>query len=270
MIGRTAVVALSLLCAVLFCAIGAQSASAAPTESIKTTAFTCKKELKTDFQFEDADCTRESAGGKSGLYAHVEIGLSVKTGIQASKAGVFGPKLTGEAFGVKVEVECGKAETTPATVVNSEAEKKHKVSGEATIALSGSCTVIKPANCTVKEPIKAVTTYRGVEGEVAKGGSKEMGVEFKPKEGTIFTTLEFGSKEGKLCLLPAKAEVTGTATATGVGHFEIPSYSGSILEFSKPMTEETLKFAGNPASFTLESTVKMTENGNPVALTTVT
>jgi hypothetical protein len=269
MIGRKTVLGLSLLCAFVFSAIAVQSASAAPVESNNTTAVTCVKQAKATFKFKDADCSVESAEkGTKGEFEHVA--LTTKSGeataIEGVKVGA-NPILIGEAFGVKAEVECKKAVTSEATVVNTESEKKHKVSGQATTTFSEGCTVTNQKNCTVKEPIKAVTIYRGVDGEVAKGGKEEMGTEFKPKTGTTFTTLEFS---GAFCLLPAKAEVTGTATATGVGAGKTPTYSGSTLKFTKAMTEETLKFAGNPASFTLESTVKMTESGNPISLTTAT
>jgi hypothetical protein len=261
----------------MFSAMAVQITVAAPTKSVRLTAFTCKKEPNPVFKFEDEHCIRESPSN-NGSYNHVEITKDLTTAADArKKVGSANPRLIGEAFGVKAEVECEKAETTGNihNVESGGAEKKHTVTGESTTTFSGKCTVTNQPNCTVKEPIKAVTVYEGVEGEVKKGGSKEMGVEQKPKEaGKPFTTLEFGSKEGKLCLLPAKAEVTGTLVATGVGSGETPSHSGAIGVFTKAMTEETLKFAGNKASFTLESTVEMEGEegvtGNPIDFTTAT
>jgi hypothetical protein len=261
----------------MFSAMAVQSAVAAPTKSVRTTAFTCQKEETQNFKFEDVHCTKETIPPNKGFYNHVEIAKDVTTGIEVSKKpGSANPKLIGEAFGVKAEVECEKANGT-GNVHNVEsggAEKKHTVTGIIIFIFDGNCRVSNQPNCTVQKEIKAETVYEGVEGEVKKGGSKEMGVEFKPKEGTIFTTLEFGSKEGKLCLLPAKAEITGTLVATGVGSGETPSYSGAIGVFTKAMTEETLKFAGNKASFTLECTIEMEKKAgltqNPIVFTTLT
>jgi hypothetical protein len=277
MIGRKTVVGLSLLCALMFSAMAVQSAVAAPTKSVRLTAFTCKKEKTKEFTFNDEHCTSDNKE-KKGEFEHREIAKDVTTAIDAKrKAGSPEPKLVGELFGVKAEVSCEKAESTGNihNVESGGAEKKHTVTGELTTTFSGNCRVTNQPNCTVQEKITAETLYEGVEGEVAKGGKNEMGVQQRPKEGETFTTLKFGSKEGKLCLLPAEAKVTGTAIATGVeGGGKEPVYSGAINVFTKAMTEETLKFGGNPASFTLESTVTMKpepeKEANPITLTTVT
>jgi hypothetical protein len=56
MIGRRAVVSLSLLSALLFSAFAAQSASA--TKATNTTTFTCVKGTPGTEQFEDAHCDK--------------------------------------------------------------------------------------------------------------------------------------------------------------------------------------------------------------------
>jgi hypothetical protein len=269
MIGRRAIVGLSLLCALMFSAMAVQSAIAA-TKSVRTTAFTCKKEATKKFRFSDEDCTKESAT-KEGQFEHVEIAKGTTTSLFVGQSGAS-PKLIGEAFGVKAEVECSFSNIEP-TIHNVEsggAEKKHTVTGEVFAEFKTFCSVTNLPNCKVEEPIKiTVSEYEGVEGEVAKGGAKEMGVAIRPIGTTTFATLKFSSKEGKFCPLPAEAKVTGTVVATGVGSGETPIYSGAKAVITRAMTEETLKFAGNPASFALESTVSQFV-GNPIALTTVT
>jgi hypothetical protein len=65
MSGRKAIVGLSLLCALVFCAFGAATASAAGG----STAFTCVKGAASA-DFEDEHCDKGKVGGGFG---HVEI-----------------------------------------------------------------------------------------------------------------------------------------------------------------------------------------------------
>src|SRR5689334_16146452 len=77
---RRSAVGLSLICALVFCALSAQSASAA--EGKNTTAFECVKGGGAK-DFSDAHCDNNVGAGK-GEYGHVVLTLNEKVSISIS------------------------------------------------------------------------------------------------------------------------------------------------------------------------------------------
>jgi hypothetical protein len=256
MIGRRTVVGLSLLCALMFSAIAVQSASAA--KAINTTAFTCV--AKAGGGFADAHCD----SGVGGNFGHEPIAVGTTTETEATNEAGKNAVLKGELGGVKMEITCETVKDEKGTVTNTEpAAKSHQVSGSATVNFT-KCTVNKPNKCTVKEPISTNVNFEGVEGLGA--GKNEMGLEFKPQAGEIFTTITL---EGAECALKGKPlEVKGTAVATGAPA-PTEKHAGCTLNFTNAMTKETLSIGGKAAEFSSITTVKR-KGGNPIALTTVT
>jgi hypothetical protein len=265
MIGRRAVVGLSLLSALLFCAFAAQSASAAAAKN--TTAVTCVKGGG-ELDFSDAHCDKK-VEPKKGEFGHVAIAneattVSVTNEKTASETTAAAPTiLKGTVFGVKNEITCTKV-AGEGTLTNSEpVAKEHKLTGTITANFT-SCTVNKPAGfgCKVKEPITVKSNVEGVEGLGA--GKNEMGLEFKPTEGEVFNEIVI---EG--CFLKGTFKTTGTAIGTGTPA-PTEKHSGTTNVFTNAMTKETLKLAGNPAEVSSSTTVTMSGGGNPIALTTTT
>jgi len=263
MIGRRTVVGLSLLSALLFCAFAAQSASAAVAKN--TTAVTCVEGGGAK-DFSDAHCDNAVAPG-TGKFGHVAIEngkattLSITNAKTQNNTTEAAPTiLKGTIFGVKSEIVC-KTVSGEGTLTNEESGKEHKVKGSVTANFT-SCVANKPSGCKVKEPITVKSNTEGVEGLGA--GANEMGLEFKPTEGTIFSSVVL---EG--CLLAGTYNTTGTAIGTGTPA-PTSKHSGTTNVFTNAMTKETLKLAGNPAEVSSTTTVTMSGGGNPVALTTTT
>ena len=273
MTGHRAILGLSLLCALLFCALAAQSASAAPGKN--TTAFTCVENggIK-DFQDPHCDKKIEAGGGKFG---HVLIPLNATTEITVTNAKtknktlessptVFKFKFAGE----EVEISC-KTVHGLGTLHNVEPFlKEHKVTGTLTIKVT-ECKVEKPAKCTVKEPIEFKTEFEGVEGLGPEANTH--GIEFRPHVGGggALVTIAF---EGLECVLSGKvAPVVGTMIATGTPTPE-EKHSGATLKFTKEMTKETLTVDKQPAEHSGGLTLRMAPIGgqeqSPISFTTVT
>ncbi len=274
--GRRAVIGLSLLCALLFSAFAAQSASA----TVGTTAFTCVLDGGSE-DFADAHCDEPTEAGK-GEFGHVAIG---EEGTSVRLSNEKTASLTGFAKhaifkttsgGIALEITCQIAEGT-GSIKNI---AKGPDGGMAVEGFGGSsltftfCTMPKPVNgakeelCKVKWPITATGTSMT---RVNQGPEKNtMGVEFKPKEGSPFTELTFENVSGKACFLNGKkVAVTGTAMATGArGPSNSVSSSGATLLFTTAMTKETLKFGANAAEFEASLTMTMFASFNPITLTT--
>jgi hypothetical protein len=290
MIGRRAIVGLSLLSALLLCALAAQSALAT-TAAKNTTAFTCVKVVtpKTG-DFDDAHCDIPNAK-KEGEFTHEA--LKTKSG-EATAISVTNEKtqnntteaaptiLKGTVFGVKNEISCktvkGEGTLTNEETIEKKEEKEfkyHTVKGTVTANFTN-CTVLKPSGfgCKVKEPITVKSNTEGVEeiqgAKEKEKGEKgtEMGLEFKPTEGETFSVVVI---EG--CFLAGTFKTTGTAIGTGT---PAPNakHSGTTNIFTNAMTKETLKLSGNPAEVSSSTTVRMAPiekvEQPPIALTTVT
>jgi hypothetical protein len=189
MIGRRTIAALSLLCALMFCALAAQGASAA--EAINTTAFTCV-EGGGKLDFADAHCDETVTAGK-GKFGHEpltntdELGrtdihvTNEKTAEKTTKS--TNATFKGELLAAKVHLECTKVTTDPGTtsfIRNSGTGTEHKVDGTVAVIFEG-CTVKEPANCSIKK-ITTASTFVGWE----EGG--KMGLEFKGDGSEIFAT----------------------------------------------------------------------------------
>lgn len=298
MIGRRATVGLSLLCALMFCALAAQSATAQKVgiekvvKAVNTTAFTCVKGGGEDFA--DAHCD-EKVGGKFG---HAKIDPGSKTDIEVSNAETANKTteaasatLKGVLAGVTVEVTCKTAspgkETSYIENVNHEAAKQHTVKGTISVAFSG-CEVKKPAKCVVKEPIETLAEFQGVEGlklqtpgEPPVVHENTMGVEFKgdPNEEAAFAKLTLENKGAEKCALAGKVlEVFGTAIATGTpAPTQANKHSGATSVFEPGNGMQTLevgKGTGQKAEFTGTFTTRMAEvnkvKQDPISLTTNT
>jgi hypothetical protein len=256
---------ISLLCALAFCAFAAQGASAAAAKN--TTVYACLKGNTKDFSEEH--CVNGVTPGTGGFgHEAVTVGdltaLSIGNEKTASETTAAAPTiLKGTVFGVKNEITCTKV-AGEGSLTNSEpVAKEHRVAGSITAKFT-SCTVNKPAGfgCKVKEPITVKSNVEGVEGLGA--GKNEMGLEFKPSEGEIFSSVVI---EG--CFLAGTYNTTGTAIGTGTPA-PTAKHSGATNVFTNAMTKETLKLAGNPAEVSSTTTVNMSGGGNPVALTTTT
>jgi hypothetical protein len=273
MIGRRFVLGLCLLCASLLCAFTAQSASANGT-----TAFTCVSNGGNK-DFSDAHCDNEVTAG-TGAFGHVLIPAEATT-VQLTNDKTKNATTEHTPFVLKGELVLAPVKVT-CTHANGEAKiKNEEVGGEMVVKGENggvvnftNCAVNEPLNCTVKEPI--AWGVRSITKTALGTGGKEMGVEFKPPEGsTTFASVSF---EGTSCSLKGKTfKVEGTMIATGRrGSTEAVNSSGATLEFTNAMTGSTLKFGGKPAE--LEGTLtgsrttesKQTENAITATTTQTT
>jgi hypothetical protein len=293
MIKRRATAGLSLLCALMFCAFAAQSASAqVGTPSKNTTAVTCVSGGG-NLDFSDAHCDNKVTAG-TGQYGHVAISNGTKTEIEVTNKETANSTIDHTpAFlntisgGVAAEIECTTVTSANSYIENSESGSEHKVKGTVEVKFSN-CKGIKPAACKeIKEPIVTIAEFRGVEGLKAEGGLTEtMGVEFFEEPGKNFTEITFG-KEATCAFKEKTFPVTGTAIATGTpAPTKANKHSGATSVYvpnktttagidDKPAEEmETLKFGGNRAHFKGTFTTRMVEKAgvkqNPIALTTTT
>ncbi len=271
--GRRATVGLSLLCALVFCAFAAPSASAIPAKN--TTAFTCIQGggFK-DFQDQHCD---QRVGPELGQFGHVPIPLNQTTEITVSNEktsiGTFEstPTVLKFILGAKpVEISC-KTVHGVGTMHNMEPlPQEHKVTGTLTVKAT-ECKVLKPMKCFVKEPIEYKTEFEGVEGLGPEANTH--GIEFKPhveEGGTLMTiTLEGPECAFKGVIVP----ITGTMIATG-GPNPKEQHSGATQIFTNEMTKETLKAGGKPAEHSGALTLRMApvrgQEQPPISFTTVT
>lgn len=263
---RKAVAGLSLLSALLFCALAAPGASAAHI-SENTTAFTCVKGGGS-LDFSDAHCDVTTTPGK-GEYGHVLIPegkteievTNEKTANKTTESAVFTLKST--LSGILTHTDCSTA-TGTGTIENSTTGKNHKVSGTLNLNVTN-CTVTKPAKCSVKEPIVWEVNFTGV--DELNGAEKNMGLEFAPPAGKNFTEITF---EGAECALKGKTfGVSGSAIGTG-GPGGNAKESGATWVFSPEKEMQKLIWGGQPDEFSASLTPKMKGGGNPISLTTVT
>jgi hypothetical protein len=255
MIGRRAIVGLSLLCALLFCAFAASSASA-----VGTTAVTCVETKVKEGDFTDAHCGNQVKTGE-GLFAHaaIEVGTITKISLSNEKTAESTKAaqpfdFAGTLSGVKVEFSCTTVKGA-GTLTNEEPEAKvMRTTGDAVIEAS-KCTVKQPAKCTVKEPFTWDTHFKTYE----KG--TEMGIEFTPKNGKQFGSWEM---QGSECALKGTAfAIEGSFKGTLGGTTE---GKGATWGFTAASTAG-LKWGGNPYTLVGSVTPRMTE-GNPITFTT--
>lgn len=253
MIGRRAIVGLSLLCAFLFCAFAASSASA-----VGTTAVTCVEKEGGDFK--DAHCGEQVKAGE-GKFAHTEISPGSTTEISLTNEKTLNSTkeaqplfFSGTLSGAKVEFTCTTVSGT-GTLANEEPEKGiMRTTGNAVIEAS-KCTVAKPAKCTVKEPFVWDAHFKTYE------SGAEMGIELTPKNEKQFG---FWEMQGSECSLKGtKIAIEGSFKGTVGGTTE---GKGATWGFT-PASTAGLKWGGNPYTLTGSVTPRMKE-GNPIAFTT--
>src|ERR1043166_1431470 len=186
MIGRRAVLGLSLLSALLFCAFAAQSASAA--KATNTTMCTCVKGGGA-LDFKDAHCD-EFVGKEKGEYGHVKVANGLTTEITATNEKVTNSTkdkelavLESQFLLTKIEITCEVvSNNAKESLVHNEVSEvsKHTITGTIVTNFE-KCTVVKPEKCTVKTPIVSVASFESVEGLGAE--ANEMGGELKGKGG---------------------------------------------------------------------------------------
>ncbi len=256
MIGRKAVTGLLLLCALVFCAVGASSASAAKG----TTAFECVEGGEGP-KYSDADCETTSETGK---FSHKEIKPGVVTEISSKLISNY--KLNTTLLTLATEVTCTE-QSTKGTLENLAAPMR--VTGSAEITFNG-CTVNKPAKCVVKQPIIAKTMVNSkIINEPPVG--EEMGLEYEPSvAGGNFTELTFKNKsETEKCGIangekpfPVKGSIIGTGSTSNM--------TGSIQRFNKgEASMQKLSVGTEAAAATLEGQTTIEMKGGPgLALTT--
>jgi hypothetical protein len=281
MIGRRAIVGLSLLSALLFCAIGSSSASAATSG---TTLFTCVENVNHEGDFEDAHCKNTVPKG-TGAFTHKAISVN-PTGFTASSDGpTIGTTeeahatLKGVLGGVASEITCTKVHAH-GTLENKLSGEAHSVVGKGTVHYT-ECKMPKPVTAEGKERCKVKEETINFEANsLTKEKGAEMGVLFSPKEGKTFVTISFENGPGGGCPVAGKAvPVTGSAEGTPGG---TPEGHGATMHFTFGMTKgkecekETqtgVCLGGQPAEFSNVLTFSMlttTEGSpeNPIALTT--
>ncbi len=294
MIGRRATTGLALLCALMFCAFAAQSASAqVGTHATNTTAFTCVNVGANKGEFKDEHCD-EKVGAEKGSFAHKEFPESKattaievtneKTSDDTTKA--YSATLTVIHLGVHTEITCEVVKSKAGGknwIQNVEKEGKHTVEGTVEVEFTA-CKVLKPLKCEVTEPIQIIAKFKGVEGLKGSGKEKTMGVEFTQDEGKNFAELSFKNKGAEVCAFNGKTfPLTGAFTATGKPEPSATNkHSGATSIFVPNKTEptgkqvkpaeemQTLKFSTSTAHFDARLTTRMAEKGNPITTTTVT
>jgi hypothetical protein len=273
MIGRRAIVGLSLLCALLFSAIAVQSAAATVgTKGTKITAFTCEREKgATNLEFEDPHCDNKTGKGE---YKHVEIPVNKPTEIEATNETTGGATSTqvleGSPFKVATKIECTTLGGS-GTVENSEpSSKAHKITGKGTLNYTN-CTVVKPTPCTLKEVVATIGSVETTEELTGpKGEEKAMGLDFNSPEGKPFATVEL---EGASCPLKGSPfPVEGFVTVTngpGTAEAQNKTWSGATAVVTPEMS--SLTAGGRPATYSGIATYKMkTADKTGAAITTTT
>ncbi len=251
MIGRRAVIGLSLLCALVFCAFGASSASAAKG----MTVFECVEEAEGN-KFTDADCDITGAG----KFGHKEITKTVEIDTKQ----VSGTFTIGFNFlTILTDISCTTMTTTGS--IENVAGPPMSVKGIVHITLSG-CTVTKPAKCVVKQPIVINAAVKSV---IINEAKEEHGLEYSPEvAGGNFTELTFENKGAEKCAITNGGKpvpVKGTAIGTG----STVSMTGGIQRFkSSEASMQKLTVAGEPATIEGEVTVTNKATNNALGLTT--
>jgi hypothetical protein len=271
MIGRRAVVGLSLLCALVLCALAAPGAMALKG----TTAFICKPEPKAESKtkgFEDEHCTK-SVEGTNATWVHTELGAVSQLTVSnlETESKVVFPKFKSTVSGVEVELEAGGAEwcVEKTSVKNKETEKKQMEAAGEGCAKFYNVVVVKPTKCSVKN--EEISLEEGTAGKsVVKEteGKSEMFIEFTAGKTERFAEI---SLEGAECALKGTAiKVTGTAKANKTT--EEGKLDGPTVRFTTAETEKTLKVGASAAKFEATTTVRtlpgVGQEEDPLALTT--
>jgi hypothetical protein len=278
MTGRRAVVGLSLLCALVFCAFAAPNAMAVQG----TTAYTCKPEPSPGAGtkgFEDEHCTK-GVTGTSAKWVHEEIKPDTKTEVTATNnettTKVSVAKLKFVYKKVEIELEsnafqsCAKG-TDLENIVDKDTGQM-RVTGDWCGDFTKVVLAKKPAGCVLKGATISINPVSGYLSFAVKGGEEEqMYVAFLPPDEKPFATFTFekctnGEFNGVY-------EVRGAAVAN-LRLSTDPVLDGSTINFTTAVTEQALEVAGaeGPAKFAGTFTPRMEVVGgkqeNPIAVTT--
>jgi hypothetical protein len=274
MTGRSAVIGVWMLSALLISALAAQTAVAIPTG---TTAFTCKS-VASGAQFSDAHC-KTGVGGGAG-YAHTEIAENTTTEIGGNNQTTPGEKFVVMKFaatiaGAPFEIQAtGVGVSGKITNMVDSATNEHTANGAAVFNLGG-VTVTKPVdpNCRVKTdklPGKEV----GAEGEIdsrllrTTTASQGDALKFEPNEGTVLAS--FWVDGCGNALLNKTYDLTGSFKSTSI-------ISGATVNFNhgEVTTQNTLKLGGQKAG--IDGTITLTgedpeivgDSSRPLSFTTI-
>ncbi len=250
MTGRRAIVGLCMLCALVFSAFAAQSASAT------TTLFTCKKSpaKPTGEKFSGAHC-KKSDTSPTGEWRHEEVPVNTTTEITGTTEDTSGnltpSQLHSVVSGVEVELESASAHILPelggvkSWIENRISGKEHYYFGEAWVRYTG-VKVLKPAGKGCKVVGEEVTTNK------LKFTSEGQGenTKFEPAAGTVFA--EFTVEGCTIAALNGKYEVKGSVRGQP---------DGATINFSRTTTtaEKTLTLRGQVAGLASSVTVKGTD-----------
>ena len=263
MIGRKAAVGLALLCALVFCAFAASSASAVKG----TTAFTCAPVVG-GAGFSDAHC--KTAVTKNATFKHDAIAenTTTKTHITNEKTNATTTEHTSlflhsTIFGVNTELRCTKVlGHSELTNDKNETTKEHTIHATKVTLHYTECDVLAPASCKVvnrtalTNPLTATSEGQGER------------LKFKAEGATPFAIVKV---EGPFPC--GNIEVTGSVTAVE---------NGATLEFTRADTtaQNTLRANGFNAGLEGKATVRSAETttkegdayketGTPISSTTV-
>lgn len=254
MIRRKAVIGLSVLCALAFCAVAAASASAKGT-----TVFTCSKSATTK-SFHDAHCT-ETSGTLE--YGHIAVPAGESTELKVE--GTTSQVLKGSISGVSVELSATTVELKPetmGTIVNTDhGTEPMDFSGKGTFTYTG-VKVLKPSGkgCVVKEEMVSTEplTFTSIVGE----GATKTGVEFTPAAGKGQPFAEITIEKCSTTSLNGTFSLKGSLVGTP---------HGATLNFTEASTAG-LTIGGNAATLNGSTTVlgrKSTDSSyTPLSVTT--
>ncbi len=269
MIGRRAIVGLSLLTALVVCAFAAPNAMGLQG----TTAYTCLP-VEQAAAFADEHCTKDAEGGKGWIHqeiANVATQLSVTNNETLAKT--IPSKLKATVGGMKFEAEAStftSCEGKKTTVLNSVVGEKMHVGGTYCGEFTG-VVVKEPLKCEVSK--KTIKLNEGgiwfdwvLENPITK--KEEMWLEFEPAAGEPFATFEIIGGE---CPLKNKnVKVEGAAATDGL--LPASPLPGATLKFTTKRTAVTLEVEGKPAEFEGAFTPRMLLEGekatNPITVTT--
>jgi hypothetical protein len=282
MTGRRLVAGLSLLCALVFCALMAPSAMAVKG----TTAVTCKPEPnpgKETLGFSDEHCTK-GAEGTAVKWVHEGITPAVKTQLEVSNSetgAVFPPtKLKFTAEKVEVELEAASFASCLGHTAVENKDNGEKPMEAIIPEFCGEFTKVvvkKGEGCVVLGEAIGLPTGAGERGSgksvvVNNGGKEEMYVEFIPAEKKPFAT--FTLEKCKVAGLNKTYKLEGSVRAN-VSTNEA-QLDGPTLRVTTEQTGKTLKVVTGESklegklegTFTVRMQLNGSEANNPVALTT--
>lgn len=250
MSGRKAAVGLCLFCSLVFCAIAAQSASAAGT-----TAFTCKKVTPAigTAGFSDAHC--KSAVSSNAEYEHVEIKENTTTEITGTsdRTAACEPwTLKSVNSGVELELKSNCVHITSGTLHNVKVGEEHVATGTAKLTYT-EVSVVKPAGkgCKVftdTEKVKGAEAMVNTEELTTTTAGQEMAAKSEPPAGKPFAS--FFVEGCSIGALNHTYEVTGSIKTTSI--------NGATWEYTEAQTTEqgTLKLSGQKAGIEGVLTIK--------------